>query len=104
MARSRKIPILAPADLDAMHTGSLLTRLRELLKCEESFLLSDRWEHGVLPASSGFIEFKDTDEWRAAHQELKNILSRREHLPTAAERRVKRVLRASSNRTKERRA
>ena len=79
---------MAKAALEEMHTGSLLSRMDQLPKCEESFRRSDRheYEDEPDPADSGFIEFKDTDAWRAAYADLKEILSLREHLPNAKER------------------
>jgi hypothetical protein len=99
----RSLPILDRAALEAMHTGSLLSRLRKLLACEESREASDRPDDTGQPAPGGVIEFKQTAEWIEAHRELKEVLAHREHLPSAQERRVKRMARAASNRTKEKR-
>ena len=75
-----------------MHTGSLMTRLRNLQQCEEGFGLSDRvdLEDEPDPTVTGYIEFKDSPAWIAAYNELKEVLGGREHLPTAAEREAKR--------------
>lgn len=66
-----------------MHTGSLLARLDALRKCEESFSASDR--AGLEPEpdqeETGFIEFKNTEAWQKAYEELKEVLAQREHLP-----------------------
>ena len=48
------------------------------------------------------ILFKDSDAWRQAYAEVKQILSAREHLPGAAERKQRRLERARMNRTRER--
>lgn len=37
------LDVLSKADLEVMHTGSLMNRRNELLKCEESFELSDQY-------------------------------------------------------------
>jgi len=80
------------SDLEGMHTGSLLARLRRLQQCEESFEHSDRsgTEMEPDPSETGRIEFKNTSVWRAAYRDVKEILDTREHLPTAAEREARR--------------
>lgn len=97
----RPLPILDRAALESMPTGSLLSRLRRLLACEESLAASDRLDQDRQPAPAGTIEFKQTAEWAKAHHDLKEVLALREHLPTARERRDKRMARAASNATKE---
>ena len=74
------------ADLEAMHTGSLMSRRKALLKCEESFELSDQIE----PSNSDKIEFKNTTEWKQAYQDLKSVLDTRENLPNKQERKAMR--------------
>ena len=60
-----------------MHTGSLMSRCKALLKCEQSLELSNRdANYQVQP---GFIEFKDTDDWKQAYHDLKKVLKTREH-------------------------
>jgi hypothetical protein len=103
MASSRILPVISPEILAAMHTGSLLRRMRDLWKCEESAALSDRADLNTPPSQGEGIEFKNTDAWRQAHAELKTILSRRPHLPKASERLLKRTLRAKKNRSREKR-
>ena len=89
---SSHVPVLDRGMLEGMHTGSLLTRLRELQQCEESFDLSDRVDLEDEPdqATIEHTEFKDSPAWAAAYHELKEILAGREHLPTAAEREARR--------------
>lgn len=99
----RPIPMLDRTALESMPTGSLLSRLRKLLACEESLASSDQFDPGIQQTPAGTIEFKDSAEWAAAHAHLKEILVLREHLPTARERRDKRMTLAASNRTKEKR-
>ncbi len=72
------------AELEAMHTGSLMSRRKELLECEELFELSDQIE----PSNSGKIEFKNTTEWHRAYQDLKSVLDTRENLPNKQERKT----------------
>lgn len=77
-----KTPIINKDELMALHTGTLMARRKALLKCEESFCLSDRLgEDEPNPVETGFIEFKDTAEWKQAYAELKHVLAGREHIP-----------------------
>ena len=71
-----------------MHTGSLMNRRAALLKCKDTFDLSDRIGYKTKPKSSetGFIEFKGTPEWQQAYNDLKSVLSTRENIPNKQER------------------
>jgi hypothetical protein len=97
-----KVKIIPLEGLEQMHTRSLLKRLKELLACEKSFELSDRfgYEPKPDPKITGFIEFKDSDEWREAYADVKEVLSQREHIPNSIERKQKRLDRAKRNKTK----
>jgi len=63
-----KVEVKTFEELEKMHTGSLLSRLATLLKCEESFKMSDRNGLETKPDISHtcFIEFKNTPEWQQA--------------------------------------
>ena len=87
---SNKVEPKILAELEAMHTGSLMSRRKALLKCDESFELSDQ----TTRSSSGLIEFKDTPEWKQAYQQLKEVLADREHVPNKLERKNLRQLKA----------
>lgn len=76
-------PILDRTALESMPTGSLLSRLRRLLACEESLAASDQLDQGLQQVTAGTIEFKKSTEWAKAHRDLKEVLALREHLPTA---------------------
>jgi hypothetical protein len=93
-----KVEIKTIEELNKMHTGSLMNRRKALLKCEESFKVSDRngCEKKPLASETGVIEFKDTPEWKQAYEELKIILSTRENLPNKEERKVIRREKAKS--------
>lgn len=71
-----------------MHTGSLMARRDALLKCDDSFELSDQdgYETKPVATNTGYIEFKDTSEWKQAYNDLKAILATREHVPNKQER------------------
>ena len=73
-------------ELKAMPTRALMSRRAALLKCEESFALSDRDGHEGVPPAGGDIEFKDTPAWQQAYAELKSVLATREHVPNKQER------------------
>ena len=77
-----------------MHTGSLMSRRKALLQCKESLDLSGE----VAQKSPGLIEFKDTPEWQCAYNDLKQVLSQREHLPNKQERKALRQAAAKTRR------
>lgn len=64
-----------------MHTGSLMSRRKKLLACEESFEVSDRYVNENKPVSeeTGSIAFKNSIVWQIAYKKLKTVLSAREH-------------------------
>jgi len=82
------IPILSPESFAGMPTKQLLGRLRALHECEESASLSDRSPAEIV-ADPGIL-FKDTAQWKEAHSQLKAVLAKREHVPSATERAKKR--------------
>ena len=89
---SSKVKIIHLNELTGMPTAALVGRRTELLKCEESFKCSDRYgyEDQPDPDKTGYIEFKDQSHWLSAHNDVKEILKHREHVPTAAERKIRR--------------
>jgi hypothetical protein len=66
-------------ELEALPTKALLARRTGLLRCEESFSLSD--ESGAETGVSD-IRFKDTPQWKRAYEELLSVLTEREHIVT----------------------
>jgi hypothetical protein len=96
----KPIPPMSLGELENLSTERLLARLRQLHQCEESALLSDRDDASN---ASGTILFKDTIERKAAYEQVKGVLSLREHVPKGAELVKKRHRRALLNRTTERR-
>ena len=79
----RRKPIfpLSLIELEALSTKQLLARLRRLHECEESLAHSDR----DAADDSGGVEFKQTAEWVSAFREVKQVLSRREHVAKKSE-------------------
>ena len=75
----RRKPIFPKSliELEALSTKQLLGRLKQLHQCEESLALSDR----DVADDSGRIEFKQSPEWVSAFHDVKQVLSRREHVP-----------------------
>ncbi|MCX7545487.1 hypothetical protein [Marinicella gelatinilytica] len=80
------------AELEKMHTGTLMTRRKALLKCDESFEVSNQTK----PSNSGMIEFKNTPEWKKAYQDLKTVLDTRENLPNKQQRKAMRQAKAKA--------
>jgi hypothetical protein len=99
--KRKPIHPLSIEELEKMSTKQLLARLRLLHQCEESALLSDRDDASN---TSETILFKDTPEWTAAYEQVKRMLSLREHVPKGAELAKRRHRRALLSRTIERRA
>lgn len=77
MSRRKPVNILERSKLEGLHTGTLMSRRKALLACEDSFEVSDRIPGEETP--EGLIEFKDTPDWKNAYTELKDELSKREH-------------------------
>ena len=67
-----RVKIVLKKELENMHTGSLMSRRKKLLECEETFEASDRFGHEQKPDSqdTGYIEFKDTKEWKEAYKQV----------------------------------
>jgi len=89
---SSKVKIVTFEELGSMSTFALVGRRTKLLKCEDSFESSDRfgYEEEPNPKETGFVEFKDQPDWINAYNEVKSLLSNREHIPNAAERKARR--------------
>ena len=99
--RCEPIPPMPLKELERLSTRQLLARLKRLRQCEESVLLSDRDDASNTSAT---ILFKDTPEWHVAYEQVKGVLSLREHVPKGDELVKKRKRRALLNRTVERKA
>jgi hypothetical protein len=78
--KRRKILPMKRSELDILPTKRLLAQLNQLHQCEESLALSDKEISDYEP--SKYIEFKDSSEWIAEYNCLKEILSNREHIPS----------------------
>ena len=89
----KKLEVISKSDLEKMHTGTLMSRRNALLKCEESFEMSDQYE----AAKSDGIEFKNTPQWKQAHQDIKAVLSTRENILKKQERKALRQAKAKQS-------
>jgi hypothetical protein len=76
--QSHALPGLSRAELEALATGTLLTRLAALRRCVESPEQSDYCPKAVARVEG--ILFKDSDSWRQGYEELQEILAGREHV------------------------
>lgn len=85
---SSKVEPKTIVELEGMHTGSLMSRRKFLLQCEES--------GEVKVSESDAIEFKNTPEWKQAYKELKTVLATRENVPSKKERKEMRKSKAKS--------
>lgn len=91
---SKKLDVISKTELEEMHTGTLMSRRNALLKCEESFELSDQYQ----TAKNNGIEFKNAPQWKKAYQDLKSVLSTRENIPSKQERKALRQAKAKQSR------
>ena len=97
VSKNNTVKVLQPktiAELEAMHTGTLMSRRQALLKCAEISTLTDQDKASLLIP----IQFKDTTVWQRAYRELKTVLDKREHLPNKQERKAQRQARAKHKR------
>ncbi|MDQ8205850.1 hypothetical protein [Pelagicoccus sp. SDUM812003] len=93
--RKNAVQPIPKNELEELHTGTLLTRLQHLRECEESFEFTDLLPEEIDELrSDGRIHVKDSEEWKEAYSDLKDILSSREHLLNKQERKEERRKRA----------
>ncbi|MFC3153475.1 hypothetical protein ACFOEK_20710 [Litoribrevibacter euphylliae] len=71
-----------------------MSRRHALLECEESFELSDQYRE----SSYNEIEYKNTQQWKQAYQDIKEALSDRENIPNKQERKALRQEKAKQRR------
>ena len=97
------IDIISKSDLKNLSTSSLLRRHKELLACEESYEMSEKFYYSE-PALTGVIEYKNSEQWKRAYAELKEVLASREHIARPAEKKAKRLAKANERKNSERRS
>lgn len=86
-------------ELNNLHTGSLLARLKLLRSLQDSFALSD-WlpEERDAVEAAGLIAFKETAIWKAAFDDVKRLLDEREHMPRGSKERRQQAAHQKQNR------
>ncbi|MFT5727761.1 MAG: hypothetical protein ACI8PB_001902 [Desulforhopalus sp.] len=89
---SNTVVIIKRDQLMTLHTGTLMKRRDELLKCDESLEMSDSLKTKQNPQD--LVQYKNTKEWREAYADVKEILSTREHVPNKKERKLLRQQKA----------
>jgi hypothetical protein len=89
---SNTVMIIKQDQLMTLHTGTLMKRRDELLKCDESLEMSDSLKTEL--NSQDLIQYKNTKEWREAYADVKEVLSTREHVPNKKERKLLRQQKA----------
>ena len=89
---SNTVVIIKQDQLMTLHTGTLMKRRDELLKCDESLEISDSLKTEL--NSQDLIQYKNTKEWREAYADVKEVLSTREHVPNKKERKLLRQQKA----------
>lgn len=78
--KRKKLSPMRMDELEKLPTKRLIARLRQLQRCENSLDLTDQIVTEYEP--SGRIEFKDSADWITEYKKMKEILSRREHIPS----------------------
>jgi len=89
---SNAVVIMKRDQLMTLHTGTLMKRRDELLKCDETLELPGGLN--VEESSLDLIQYKNTKEWREAYADVKEILSTREHVSNKKERKILRQQKA----------
>ena len=76
----KRLPkVLKLEELEKLNTKRLLGYLKSLQQCEESFAQSD-WDVNTDLNNPETIQYKQTEKWRRAYQQLKSILKNRPHI------------------------
>jgi hypothetical protein len=84
--KRKKVFSVPLSKLETFSTKQLLARLTYLHKCEESLDLSDKQSNDDFTSDAfGRIEFKQSPEWVTAFQDVKQVLSGREHVLKGSE-------------------
>lgn len=100
-----KIPIVTIEELNRMPTKQLIARLRRLLGCEGDFESSDlafgdnKDPDELFP---NLINYRDTERWEKAYNDVKQVLGTREHVPKGIELKNMRLTKLNINQTKDR--
>jgi hypothetical protein len=74
----RAVQPMSSEQLNSLSTRALIGRLSRLRQCEESPAMSDLSAAEILEISG--IYFKSSPEWSSAYNQVKSVLSLREHV------------------------
>lgn len=77
-------------ELEQMHTGTLMKRRDDLLKCPDP---PEPLEGREVSTGSDIL-YKNTPQWNEAYHDVKTVLANREHMPNKQQRRAIRQERA----------
>lgn len=100
----KKIPVLKIEELEKLNTKQLLSILKKLQSCENSFEETDlTYDINLDPTkySPNLIFYKETDSWKQAYIDVKNILKTREHIIKGLELKKLRLEKVKINQTKD---
>ena len=78
--RQEWIPIICSTELATWTTKHLLGRLQSLRKLHETPDLSDFDQEKIRHLRESGIAFKSDQNWKDAYVDLKELLSKREHI------------------------
>ena len=79
MSKNRKPNVLSIDELEKMNTKQLLAYLHKLHTCEESFEKSYMINNPE-KKNKKTIYYKQSDNWKQAYKNVKEILKTREHI------------------------
>ncbi|MDH2207633.1 MULTISPECIES: hypothetical protein [Empedobacter] len=79
MSKNRKPNVLSIDELEKMNTKQLLAYLHKLHTCEQSFEKSDMINNPEI-VDKKTIYYKQSDNWKQAYKNVKEILKTREHI------------------------
>ena len=75
----RTVDPMTLQELEQKHTGTLLKRLESLRALQPDRILCD-WTAAEYAATAHLIAFKDTNIWKSAWDDVKQVLAGREHV------------------------
>jgi len=73
------LDVVPLADLERMHTGTLIARLKRLHWCMEDEAAANDYTAEEIANVADKIVFKSDVKWKQAYKEVKQVLSEREH-------------------------
>ena len=77
---NKAVDVVPFSELEDLHTGTLLARLKQLRWCMEDPSHARDYTAEELQSVQDKIVFKSDPKWKAAYAEVKCVLDKREHL------------------------